>query len=309
MSDRGALPAGVTLLERGWLSSNNVVFTTGVTAVVDTGYVTHAAQTVSLVGAVLAGRPLERIVSTHLHSDHCGGNAALQAAWPGAKTFIPSGQADAALRWDEAALGYETTGQSCARFGFDATLGAGDTIELGERAWEVHAAPGHDPHSVILFQASSRVLISADALWENGFGVVFPELEGDEGFAQVASTLDIIDSLAPDLVLPGHGLRIEGNAAVSAALSRARSRLDRFVANPHRHAVHAVKVLLKFKLLELQSAPTDQFVAWALDMPFLGIVHARFFNECAVELWLQGLMDELAGSGALARRESMLYNV
>jgi hypothetical protein len=33
------------------------------------------------------------------------------------------------------------------------------------------------------------VLISADALWENGFGVVFPELEGDDAFAIVAATL------------------------------------------------------------------------------------------------------------------------
>ena len=34
---------------------------------------------------------------------------------------------------------------------------------------------GHDPHSVILFEPQDRILISADALWEAGFGVIFPD--------------------------------------------------------------------------------------------------------------------------------------
>jgi glyoxylase-like metal-dependent hydrolase (beta-lactamase superfamily II) len=50
------------------------------TAVVDTGYVTHAEQTLALIESVLGTRPLDRILNTHLHSDHCGGNAALQSA-------------------------------------------------------------------------------------------------------------------------------------------------------------------------------------------------------------------------------------
>ena len=72
----------MTVFERGWLSSNNILFTgqhSGA-ALVDTGYCTHSAQTLALVQSALGRRPLERILNTHLHSDHCGGNAALQAA-------------------------------------------------------------------------------------------------------------------------------------------------------------------------------------------------------------------------------------
>jgi Zn-dependent hydrolases, including glyoxylases len=80
----------MALFERGWLSANSIVFQgRHGTAIVDTGYHSHGAQTVELVRAALGGRPLERILNTHLHSDHCGGNAALQSAWPEAQTAIP----------------------------------------------------------------------------------------------------------------------------------------------------------------------------------------------------------------------------
>jgi len=308
MSASVQLPAGVAVLERGWLSSNNIVFATGTTAVVDTGYVTHAAQTLALVRNLLGSSPLQLIVSTHLHTDHCGGNAALKAAYPAARTLIPPGHADAVARWDEDVLTYAATGQSCARFGFDALLVPGEQLHLGEADWQIHAAPGHDPHSVILFEPRSRTLISADALWQNGFGVVFPELDGEPGFDDVAATLGLIESLAPHVVIPGHGSPFQGDE-VAAALARARSRLVGQVAQPHRHAAHAMKVLIKFKLLEWQSIAIDGLLAWARAMPYMSVVHRRFAGNVPFEAWLAALTAELEKAGALRREGSMLYNI
>ena len=79
---------------------------------------------------------------------------------------------------------------------------ADTTLTLANLTWQVHAAPGHDPHSVVLFQPDHRLLISADALWENGFGVVFPELDGEDAFDEVGATLDLIERLAPLTVIP-----------------------------------------------------------------------------------------------------------
>lgn len=77
------LPPEITVLERGWLSANNILFIgQHDTAIVDTGYCSHAEQTVELVRDALAGRRLDRLLNTHLHSDHCGGNAALQKPGP-----------------------------------------------------------------------------------------------------------------------------------------------------------------------------------------------------------------------------------
>ena len=151
--------------------------------------------------------------------------------------------------WDPVALTYVPTGQQCPRFRMDGLLQPNTEILLGERIWQVHGAPGHDPHSVILFEPESGVLISADALWANGFGIVFQELEGQEAFDEVGATLDLIESLRPRIVIPGHGPVFTD---FESALAAARRRLDGFVQDPTRHAAHAAKVLLKFKLLELQ---------------------------------------------------------
>ncbi|QNA91215.1 MBL fold metallo-hydrolase [Massilia sp. Dwa41.01b] len=254
------------VFERGWLSANNILFTGATTALVDSGYVTHAPQTLALVRHALGERPLERLLNTHLHSDHCGGNAALQAAY-GCHTAIPALEADKVARWDEDALSYRATGQQCPRFGFDAVLNPGDELILGDLRWQVAAAPGHDPHALLLFCPDEGILVSGDALWENGFGVVFPELAGEPGFEEVATTLALIDSFDARLVIPGHGAMFED---VAGALARARSRLDYLAGDPKRNAENAVKVLLKFLLLERGRIALDALPGLFASIPVLG---------------------------------------
>ena len=293
------LPPGMQVLERGWLSANGILFVPeddGPAALVDSGYCTHADQTLALVASALAGRPLALLANTHLHSDHCGGNAALQRRWPGVRTLVPAGEAAAVRAWDEDALSYRPTGQQCPRFRCDGVLAAGDTLALGGRPWQVHAAPGHDPHAVLLWEPQSRVLIAADALWQNGFGVVFPEIEGAHAFADVAATLDLIEALAPAVVVPGHGPVFQD---VPAALAIARRRLDGFVQHPAKHALHAAKVLVKFKLLEWRQVPRDRLLAWACGVPLLRSLHAGHFDDGApMAAWVQGVVDDLVRVGA-----------
>ncbi|WCM93926.1 MBL fold metallo-hydrolase [Acidovorax sp. NCPPB 2350] len=302
------LPPGVTVLERGWLSANNILCAgdgDDGASLVDTGYCAHAAQTVALVGAALQGRPLALIANTHLHSDHCGGNAALQQAFPDARTLIPPGQAAHVRDWDPEALSYTPTGQDCPRFRMDGLLRPGTTVRLGALDWQVHAAPGHDPHSVVLFEPGHAALLSADALWENGFGVVFPELEGERAFADVAATLDLIEALAPRTVVPGHGSIF---ADVPHALAAARRRLDGFVREPARHALYAAKVLLKYKLLEWQQVPLARLHAWARATPYFGALHAGHFADQPRADWQDALVRELVRSGAAALHGDQLHN-
>jgi glyoxylase-like metal-dependent hydrolase (beta-lactamase superfamily II) len=298
------LPADIRVFERGWLSSNNILLLSDAgSALIDSGYATHAAQTLALVEGALASRPLTLLVNTHLHSDHCGGNALLQTRYPTMKTLIPPGHAEEVRRWDAHALTYAPTGQACSPFDFDDVLEPGGTLRLGPRDWQVHAAPGHDPHSVILFEPELRVLISADALWEHGFGVVFPEIEGVDAFDAVADTLDLIESLQPRLVIPGHGAVFSD---VGKALGVARERLGYFAADPRRHARHAAKVLVKFKLLEKQHCDLREFRLWIAETDYFSTLHRAYFNELEFNRWVDELLEDLIRAGA-ARMDGQTF--
>lgn len=300
------LPKGVQVFERGWLSSNNILFKEDESCVlVDSGYSTHSEQTVELLQSALRGRSLNLLLNTHLHSDHCGGNAALQQVYPELETLIPLGQAALVSVWDAEALTYLPTGQLCPRFKYDGCLLPGTEIQLAEVMWQIHAAPGHDPHSVVLFEPFSRTLISADALWEKGFGVVFPELEGESAFSEVEATLDLIEQLDPRWVIPGHGPVFMYRAEV---LARSRERLDAFVKNPARHAHHAAKVLLKFKLLEQQQLPYADFANWAAGTRYFQLIRERFFLATPMVDWIAQLTDELVGSVVARQEGAMVFN-
>lgn len=298
------LPATMQVLERGWLSSNNILFTgRDATALVDSGYVTHAAQTLALVAHGLQDRPLTRLINTHLHSDHCGGNAALQGVY-GCRTTIPASEAAKVRAWDENALSFTATGQQCPRFDFTDTMAAGDVLRLGDLDWDVLGAPGHDPHSLILYCASEKILISADALWENGFGVIFPELDGESGFAETRATLALIATLDVRLVIPGHGAPF---ANAGAALERAFSRIDYLAADPVRNAQNAVKVLLKFLLLERQTIPLTDIPRLLAQIRLFRASNTRYLQQDEAEL-AQWSVAQLVRAGAAQQVGDLLIN-
>ena len=298
---------GLQFFERGWLSANNILLTDSESAtLVDSGYVTHQDQTIALIAHALNGRQLDRLVNTHLHSDHCGGNAILQSHYPGLQTYIPPGEAHAVEVWNEPALSYEPTGQLCPRFKFDGLLQAGQILRLANLDWQVLAAPGHDPHSVILFEPSNKILISADALWANGFGVVFPELEGVAGFQEVADTLDLIESLQAEWVIPGHGAMFN---QVDVALSNARKKLDGFVQNPEKHARYGAKVLLKYKMLELHQVQKPDFMTWATNIRYIQALHTMHASDMRIDEWVEELLLDLERSKALTFQDASIVNL
>lgn len=303
-------PPTLQVLERGWVSSNCIVFQgRDDSAVVDTGYVRHAHQTVALVQHLLAGRPLARIINTHTHSDHIGGNAALQRAYPQARITIPANDADVIRHWDEAALHLSTMGQECARFMFDSTFAPGDTLTLGDLAWRVVASPGHHMASLMLYCADQGILISADALWQNGFGVIFPEIDGDpasqgDAFAAQRATLNTIAALDVRVVIPGHGAPFTG---VSAALERAFGRLTYFEARPERHARNGLKVALSFLLMIEGRIALASLPARLAALPLAMRINQDHYQLDAAQL-ASFVTTELEKGGAAHRADGWLVS-
>jgi glyoxylase-like metal-dependent hydrolase (beta-lactamase superfamily II) len=296
---------GLAVFQRGWLSSNNVLLDAGdgEAVLIDSSHTVHAAQTVALLQHALDGRTLSKVINTHLHSDHCGGNATLQRSF-GCRLATPAGSHQAARDWDPAALSYEATGQICEPFTPDEAVQPGSTLHIGQRRWQVLGTPGHDPHAVVLFDADDGVLISADTLWENGFGVIFPELEGLAAFDDQAAVLDLIESLEPRWVIPGHGAPF---GDVADALTRARQRLAGFRADPPRHHRHAMRVLVKYHLMEVGQQSWADYTDWFCNAG----LSASIWNllgqpEGQLAAWGRRLAQDLVASGALAARENGL---
>ena len=309
MPDTGAIAAalrrtlGLTVLERGWLSANQAVFVASGAApatVVDTGFSGHADQTLALMDRALAGVPLGRIVNTHLHSDHCGGNASLQRRG-GVETWIPARGVAAVERWDEEALSYRLVDQPCPRFVADRALAPGERIALGEAEWEIHAAPGHDMDAVMLFEPQTRTLIAGDALWEERLAIIFPELTGQDGFGPTQATLSLIERLAPSVVLPGHGRPFQD---VERALASSRERVAAFARQPERHAQHAARALLMFHLLEIREGRFGELVEWMCRTPIYRVVaRDAGMGGGASATWATTLLRRLVDDGVVLERD------
>ncbi|HSI60717.1 MAG TPA: MBL fold metallo-hydrolase, partial [Ideonella sp.] len=280
------------VLQRDWLSANHIVFAGGEApaTVVDTGYARHAELTIALLAHALGGQALQRIVNTHLHSDHCGGNHALQARWSGLQTLVPAASFGAVAQWDEAVLSYRATGQHCERFQVDGMLQPGEMLALGAARWQVLAAGGHDPDAVMLFEPQTRTLISGDALWEDRLAIIFPEIEGEPGFGPARETLARIEALRPRWVIPGHGAAFED---AGAALAASRRRLDAFERDPARHLRHAARALVMFHMMEVQQHGRAALQAWLQATPIFQRMAARSAGPAGIPAWAADLVAGL----------------
>jgi glyoxylase-like metal-dependent hydrolase (beta-lactamase superfamily II) len=165
------------------------------------------------------------------------------------------------------------------------------------------AAPGHDAKSLIFFADTEGLLISADALWENGFGILFPELVGDSGMDEQEAILDLIESIQPRLVLPGHGAMFDD---VAAALKRARSRLQALRDKPDRNPRNAIKVLVKFSLLEREKLHIERFIETQAQTS-INIASAKILGKPLPDLLRQALVD-LSEMGAARLDGGYAYN-
>jgi glyoxylase-like metal-dependent hydrolase (beta-lactamase superfamily II) len=303
------LPENMLVLERGWLSSNNIVCFEGEqAALIDSGYVTHAAQTVALLQHALDGRRLTRLLNTHSHSDHIGGNAAVTEAFA-CQVIVPVGIDATIAEWDEEALLLSPLGQSGARFRHDATIAEGDEIELGGLNWHAIAVPGHDMDALAFHNAERRILISGDALWRDGFGVIFSELLGHPvdtgGLKATRQTLDQLARLPIDVVIPGHGAPF---VEIEDAFVCAYQRLTAFEHSINRLARHALKVIFAFAMLERRQLARRDLPAFLASLSFCQSINARYlgYDKDTLAQWLA---SDLIRAGTLKEEYGVLIAV
>ena len=296
---RPTLPPQMHVFVRDWLSANHVVLRSDAGCVViDSGYDKHVPLMLALIASRMGldGRPLAKLINTHCHSDHVGGNAALRRAY-GCTIAVPTGEAPLIDAWDERALLYEYADQRAERFAVDEILEPGSTHAWGDIEWRALAAPGHAMGALVFFNDEHRILISGDALWQNGYGIVMPPELDPGALPATRATLEMIATLDARCVVPGHG---EPFTDVDAALERAFARTTAFEVDPMRTVRHVLKSLLVFSLLDRERMPLASLPLYVERVGVYREFNARFLRLDPATL-AEKLVTELEVAGAVRR--------
>ncbi|MEO7253038.1 MAG: MBL fold metallo-hydrolase, partial [Casimicrobium sp.] len=244
------LPPNIAFIERDWLSANHIMFRDGESAtLVDSGYGKFNDVTFAKVDGVLEqwDHPsLDRIINTHIHSDHIGGNAELQRAHRGCSITVPVEEQPSLVNWDSPEQMLSYADQECERFAWDDVIEPGQQIQLGGEAWNAIATPGHDMGSLVFYSPKLRILISADALWEHSSGFVPPQAIDAKPLAAQRATFNRLSELDVALVIPGHGPMFTD---YMGALSRASAKLEAFAADDMKIAKSVVKAMFIYSMM------------------------------------------------------------
>jgi glyoxylase-like metal-dependent hydrolase (beta-lactamase superfamily II) len=299
-----ALPPQIRVFVRDWLSCNNVLLKSrDGNVLVDSGYVGHVPLMLALLASPqgLGDAPLAKLVNTHCHSDHMGGNAAIKTRY-GCPIALPEGEAPLIDAWGGRELLLDYADQRADRFRYDEILRAGASYVWGDLEWWALSTPGHDMGALVFYNPEHRILISGDALWENGYGFVMPPEIDPRALPATRATLEMLGRLDVRVVIPGHG---EPFADVGGALERAERRTAAFEADSMRLARHALKVALSFTLLDRRRLPLAELPAYVERVGIYREFNARFFRLAPDEL-AHWLVEALAKAGAATIRDGWL---
>jgi glyoxylase-like metal-dependent hydrolase (beta-lactamase superfamily II) len=216
------LPADLRLIDDRHLGRPHVIGTYLLLGdepgVVDPGP-TSTLDTLSagLAAHDLALGDLRAILLTHIHLDHAGATGELVRRYPHLRVYVHQRGAPH-LAAPEKLINSATRlyGDQMDRLWGAivpvpeqniSTLGGGETLRLGQRALRVFDAPGHASHHVLYFDEGNGAAFIGDT-----GGVCIPDRmipraatpPPDIDIEAWMRTLDLIESLAPQALLPTH---------------------------------------------------------------------------------------------------------
>ena len=108
----------------------------------------------------------------------------------------------------------------------DRDLVPGVEVETDLGAWRVHETPGHAPSHVVLHQPQRKLLISGDHLLGRTV-LFFDHGHSPDPVGEFLRSLEQVEPLDVDLVLPGHGRTFRDPAA---KIAEARAQVDQLLA-------------------------------------------------------------------------------
>jgi len=279
-------------LERGYLNGNHFVYRSAAPELVDTGYLRDFAETAAAIADLGVDlRRVRRIVATHTHCDHVGGNRRIQELSGCEIALHRIGKRFVEAR-DDWSTWWRYYGQE-AEF-FEPTQGLEDGAEVlfGPHRFQVLHTPGHAADGIVLYHPAARLLLSSDTLWERDVAVATVRVEGSRALLDWEASLERLEALDAGLVCPGHGPVFRD---VRTAVARTRERLRAYGRDPSRVGFDLLKKIVVYTLLMKRSVPESSF--------FEHLMATHWFPE-TVEFYFGGEYRKAFGEvlGELLRR-------
>jgi len=176
-----------------------------------TGKGNYKIQSIQKAGIELSA--IKRIIMTHTHLDHIGCLAEIQKQIPWAELWMHQLEADLLEQGDERTVyGMDMFRGFCEeqfglkpgafKFKVNQKLKGGETLDLGDTAWEVIHIPGHSMGSIGLYHRPMKILIPGDVVYADHAIGRF-DLYGADG-PELKKSLMRLAELEVDILLPGH---------------------------------------------------------------------------------------------------------
>ena len=174
---------------------------------------------------------ITRVVNTHCHFDHAGGDRKVHDAC-GCAIAIHANGADAIENADLVKISAPPTRQ------FDTVsvttrLADNDMIRVGKYEFQVLHTPGHTDDSICLLMhhSAGKVLFSGDTAWALGQPGM---MNVDFDFKAYQKSIQRLASLGVDILLPGHGLFVlsRGYEHLDLLLTRLSGQWSDIIVHP-----------------------------------------------------------------------------
>ncbi len=293
-----------SFFQRPYPSANNVLLHGPSPVLVDTGFGADVPELLAWLHGL--GTPLERlrIVNTHSHCDHSGGNWALQTRF-GARIGADAFEAAAVNARDPDAGRARWLRQPIEPYAVDHLLREGDVVETGAAPWQVLATPGHTRGHLSLYQPDHGILVLGDALHAADLGWLNPYHEGVRSLDHAAATLDRLAALPARVGYSGHGAALSD---LPRALDRAHRRVQSWRDAPERIAWHACKRVFSHALMLAGGLTEPELAPMLLDAPWFRD-HAEQAFGLTPEAFVPLLVQETIRADAATWRDGRLVAV